>query len=198
MWISDSPHQRSVSALGKMHGRLRPGELFCRAARLGIMERAVDCDHFDQVAECLTVFRVTRQNTQEEMESVLAAHQQDADLVAVRNNPLVRQHAAMSGPRHWNQALVTSVDRANCETLHPPGMHRSVEKAITHNLAFRRNASNGPSGETLVQGIGTHGIRLHHVLRSALRQLCKAVMQLAPMVWAMGGPIRVAIVRHIR
>ena len=56
---------------------------------------------------------------------------------------------------------------ANCETSHPVGMHRSVEKVRTHNLAFRRNASNGPSCETLVQGIGAQGTPVHHVLRSA-------------------------------
>ena len=45
-----------------------------------------------------------------------------------------------------------SIDlRANCETPHPVGMLRSVEKAITYNVAFRRNASNGPIGEIVGQ-----------------------------------------------
>jgi len=66
-----------------------------------------------------------------------------------------------------NAPLAVAITRASCETSHPVGMHRSVEKLITHNLAFRRNASNGPRWETFVQGIGTHGIPVQNVLRSA-------------------------------
>jgi len=44
---------------------------------------------------------------------------------------------------------IRAVRRANCETWHPVGTHRSVEKAITHNPAFRRNASSGPRCDTL-------------------------------------------------